>query len=234
MTQNNELCYSFDSKSKTVSTIRLQKDEMNEGFLEKPSGTSYIDPTTILLEENETLMLIDEGKESERWEKIPCYAGKKLYHRINKSMMSITVAGKSPVDYPDYTDKQPPDNASFYYNFSESEGNWIFDLEKYRIDMSNRITSMCIEENYAILPQYKRDNVYSGLPANGDYPPYLQGEQGKTSIAKLNKIYQEISKVAKSKIESAVSQAEIDNIISEIIFPSEMEILSLMQDSYSQ
>jgi len=224
---NNELCYSFNVYDKTICVTRLEIDHMNGGFLPKPPGASYIDPSSIKLKDNETLILVDGNQEAERWEKIPYYIDKKLYHKSNKSEMTITKIGESPDDYPEYTEIQLPNGASLnYYNFSESANSWIFDIEKYKSDALSRITSMCIEENYRMLPQHKRDNVYAGSPASDNYPPYLQGAAGRGTIAKLNAIYQAISERAKSAIQAATSQEEIDNIIAGIKFPSETEILA--------
>jgi len=228
--QNHELCYYFDSNNKTISIIKLQSDIMNGGFMPKPSDASYIDPSTIEIEDNETLILIDDGQEIERWEKIPYFIDKKLYHKIDKSEITISEVGKSPDDYPDYTEKELPGDTSSCYNFSESINDWLFDLEKYKSDALSRVTSMCIEANYSRLPQYKRDNIYAGSPVSADYPDYLQGEAGRLTIAKLNEIYQKISKAAKIEIESAISQTEIDDIIAGIIFPSDEEIWSMIQD----
>ena len=220
--QNNSVCYSYDSGNKTTKVITLQKDVMNDGYLPAPENTSYVDPSIIELEENETLIL-----ENEKWEKIPHHINKKLYHKINKTEMTISEIGKTPVDYPDYTDKEIPDTAySPYYEYSEQTQNWKFDIVKYKSDASKRITAMCVTENYSILSQEKRENILAGSPATDEYPLHLQGEAGKTNIAKLNNIYQKISKKTKSDIQSADSKREVDEIILGIIFPSEAEILA--------
>lgn len=220
--QNNEFAYSFDSRNKTIYKIKLEPDSENGGYLSKPNGTSYIDPSTIGIADNETLML-----KNEKWEKIPYYVGTILYHKKRKISITIYDAGKSLDDYPDFTDKEIPDFAlSCYFEYSEQTKNWEFDFEKYKSDALKRITDMCVNENYSILPREKRENILAGSPASDGYPQYLQGEKGKANIAKLNNIFQVISKEAKSDIQSANSKNEVDEIILGIIFPSEAEILA--------
>jgi hypothetical protein len=220
--QNNPVCYSFDSKNRTTKAIALQKDAMNGGYMARPADTSYIDPSLIELQDNETLIL-----KNEKWIKISYYVNSKLYHKENKTELTINEVGKTKEDYSDYTDTEIPDIAfPQYYNFSETIQSWEFDIEQYKTDQINLISQRCVEENYKILPQHKRDNIYAGSPASDNYPSYLQGETGKTTIAKLNQIFQKISEKAKSGIQSANTKSDVDEIVFGIIFPSEAEILA--------
>lgn len=220
--QNNSACYSFDSKNKTTKAISLQKDEMNGEYLPKPAETSYTDPSSIKLKDNETLILVDG-----EWGKIPHHIGEKLYHKVDKTEMSISEIGKSPADYTEYTESSLPEDASAeYYNFSEQTEEWVFDIRKYKSDKLEQISQRCESENYTILPSKKRENVFAGSPASDKYPAYLKDEEGKRSIAKLNNIYQTIAEKAKADLQSANLKSEVDEIISGIIFPSEADILA--------
>lgn len=225
--QNNEYCYTFNSKNKISTPIKLQKDHMNGGFLPKPENTLYEDPSTIELKENETL-IISNGE----WTKKPLYIGCRLFHKTNKAEIKITNIGDKPADFPEYTDKPIPDNNySYYYNYSEQQQNWVFDLTRYKDDTLRRVSSMCVEENYKMFPQYKRDNVYSGSPVTDNYPEYLKGEAGKQSIARLNAVYQNIAITAQTAIMSEEVQTPeaVDLIIKNIKFPTEEEILLQIQ-----
>lgn len=228
--QNNEYCYTVDSKNKKVSVVKLQPDHMNGGFMPKPDGSSYINPSSIELTECETLQLINEGTESEAWEKISYYIGQILYHKTSRSEIIINKVGESPADYPEYTDAAIPDliNA-IYYDYSEETSSWVFNISRYRSVVSDQVTSLCVSANYTMFPQYKRDNVYSGSPASDGYPAYLKGDAGKTSIAKLNNVYQQIAETAKTALTTASTKEDIDAVISGIVFPTEVEILAQIQ-----
>ncbi len=225
--QNHEYCYSYDSLHKIATVIKLQPDHMNDGFMPKPVNSLYEDPSCIELGENETLIISND-----KWAKTPLYIGTKLHHKANKTEIEISEVGKTPSDYPDYTDVELPDSQYvYYYDFSESEQTWIFNISKYKSDKCSRVTALCIDANYTMLPQYKRDNVYSGSPASDNYPSYLQGEAGKQSIAKLNAIYKQIATSAQAAIQSSTIQSrdEVDAIITALNFPTEAEILMQIQ-----
>jgi hypothetical protein len=231
MQQYNK-CYFYNSVAKEVMVQNLQPDHMNGGFLPKPEGSSYTDPTTIFLKGNETLILVEENTPAERWKIIPHYMFTKLHHKTDKTVKIIEEIGLSPADFPKYTDKPvPDDHYSFYYNYSEEQLNWIFDLARYKDDALRRVSLMCVEENYKMFPQYKRDNVYSGSPVTDNYPEYLKGEAGKQSIARLNSVYQDIAITAQTAIMSEEVQTPeaVDLIIKNIKFPTEEEILLQIQ-----
>ena len=220
--QNNKQCYSYDSRNKITSTIKLQRDLMNGGFLPKPNNTSYDDPSLITLTENETLII-----ENEKWKKVLHYIGCKLYRKVDKKEMAITKIGESPEDYPDYTNKEIPNSTlQSYYIYSEESEEWDFDLEKYKINAIERVSTMCVEENYKMLPTYKRENVLVGDPASTKYPQYLQGEAGRATIAMLNAMYQNISEAAKVAINNATDYIQVNNIVDNIQFPTEEQILT--------
>ena len=228
--QNNKFCYTFDSKNKNASIITLQPDHMNGGFMPKPEASSYIDPEIIVLSEHETLRLVNAGTESETWEKIPWYIGQKLYHKTNRSEIIINDIGKALSDYPDYTGINIPDlKYAYYYDFNESTESWVFNLDKYKSDASKHISDLCVAANYTMFPQYKRDNVYAGSPVTDDYPAYLKGDAGKQSIAKLNAVYQGIAETAKAVVDTALTKEAIEDIVSGINFPIEVEILAQIQ-----
>ncbi len=222
--QSNQFCYSYNSLHRQSQKIQLQPDCLNGGFLPNPPGTSYVNPEEIDISEHETLIL-----DGDDWKKVPFYVGTKLYHKSDQLVIEITEIGKSPEDYPDYTiisTPQCPDEHRMFYKFSDSQA-WEFNLQEYKQYRLKDIKRRCVSENYAILPQHKRDNIYSGSPASDHYPPHLQGERGKDSIAKLNSIYQQIAQSAKENIfdESIKTPKEVDNIYANINFPSEEEIL---------
>lgn len=229
--QNNEFCYKFNSKDKLITQIKLQPDHMNGGFLPKPDDTLYEDPSTIELGEYETLIISDE-----KWAKTPWYIGTKLYQKTDKTEMVIIEVGNSPSDYPDYTDVELSDQQyAYYYDYTESTDEsgattraWVFNLAKYKSDSCKRITVLCVNENYTMFPQYKRDNVYSGSPVTDNYPDYLKGAAGQQSIANLNAIYHQISIFAQAAINAATitTRDAVDNIISAIVFPTEEQILT--------
>lgn len=91
------------------------------------------------------------------------------------------------------------------------------------------ISQKCVDANYKMLPQYKRDNIYSGTPADDGYPSYLKGTSGKQSIAKLNKMYRDIANNAISAIKSAASIEDVALIISSIVMPTESEIVAIIK-----
>lgn len=223
--QNNEYCYKFDSKTRTKIGIRLQPDHMNGDFMPKPDNSLYEDPALIELGVHETLIIKDEA-----WVKAAWYVDVKLYHKIDKSEMVITEVGKSPSDYAEYTDIEIPEPLySYYYDFDGS--GWVFNLARYKSDACSRVTMFCVNENYKLFPQYKRDNVYSGSPATDNYPNYLKGDTGKQSIAKLNAVYQQIAANAQAAINSIdiTTREDVDAIVDTILFPTEQEILAQIQ-----
>lgn len=170
--------------------------------------------------------------ETREWMEVDCFINKKLYHKQNKTTMVIDDESKSPADYPDYTDVEIPDiQYAYYYDFSEAENAWVFNLSKYKLYACKKITTLCVNENYTMFPQYKRDNIYSGSPVSDSYPAYLKGEEGKASIARLNAIYQSIAVNAQADINAATvaSREAVDEIITAIVFPSEAEILAQIQ-----
>lgn len=109
----------------------------------------------------------------------------------------------------------------------------IFHLMRYKVEACKTVTDLCVEANYSILPQYKRDNIYSGSPATDSYPDYLKGDAGKQSIARLNAMYQQIALNAQAAInaETITTKGEIDAIIETMKsgFPTEEEILAQIQ-----
>lgn len=224
--QNNEYSYSYDSKNKRATAIKLQPDYMNGGYMPRPDNSLYENPELIELGERETLII-----ESESWVIKPWFIGTKLYHKIDKTEMEITDVGESPSDYPKYTtSKFPESQYAYYYDFDESLG-WIFNLAKYKSDACNRVTMLCVNENYTMFPQHKRDNVYSGSPASDSYPDYLKGNAGKLSIAKLNAVYQQIASNTQAAINSTdiTTREDVDAIVDTILFPTEQEILAQIQ-----
>jgi hypothetical protein len=230
--QKYNKCYFYNSVAKEVTVHYLQQDHLNGGFLPKPDGSSYIDPTTITLRENETLILVDENTPAEKWEIIPHYMFTKLYLKTDKTVLIIEKIGQSPADFPEYTEKPVPDKKyAYYYKYSEQDQDWIFDFARYKDDALRRVSSMCVGENYKMFPQHKRDNVYSGRPVTDNYPEYLQGEAGKQSIARLNAVYQDIAITAQTAIMSEEVQTPeaVDLIIKNIKFPTEEEILLQIQ-----
>ncbi len=92
------------------------------------------------------------------------------------------------------------------------------------------ISQRCVDANYKMLPQYKRDNIYSGPPADDGYPSYLKGTSGKQSIAKMNKMYRDIANNAISAIKSAASIEEVELIVSSIVMPTESEIVAMIKE----
>lgn len=110
-----------------------------------------------------------------------------------------------------------------------------FNLPVYKSEACNKVTDLCVEANYIMFPQYKRDNVYSGSPVTDSYPDYLKGEAGKQSIARLNAMYQQISITTQAAInaETVTTKDEIDAIIEAMkaSFPTEAEILAQIQSS---
>jgi len=91
------------------------------------------------------------------------------------------------------------------------------------------VSQRCADANYKMLPQYKRDNIYSGSPADDGYPSYLKGTSGKQSIAKLNKVYRDIANNAISAIKSATSVEDVALIVSSIVMPTESEIVAMIK-----
>jgi len=91
------------------------------------------------------------------------------------------------------------------------------------------VSQRCVDANYKMLPQYKRDNIYSGAPADDGYPAYLKGAPGKQSIAKLNKMYRDIANNAISAIKTAASIEDVTLILSSIVMPTESEIVSIIK-----
>lgn len=224
--QTNSTCYQFDSKSKEIKIIQLLKDTMNDGYLPKPKGCSYIDPVTIKLADNETLVLADENLKTERWQKTPFYVGKKLYNKTSKRELIIADIGVTTDSYPDYTDKEIPGDASIeYYSYDNSLNDWVFNLNRYKNDVLKQLSQRCYAENERILPTEKKMNIIVGSPASDKY-----SKAGITidSISKLNNIYQAIAEKAKIDIESSNSKNEVDEVIDRIVFPSETEILDLI------
>lgn len=223
--KNHEFCYSFDSKNKIATAIKLQPDHVNGGFMPKPDNTLYEDPSSIELGDNETLVIESNALVKKSW-----YIGTKLYHKTDKTEIEITEVGKSPSDYPEYTTAEIPEpQYAYYYDFIDSA--WVFNLAKYKSDACSRVTMLCVNENYTMFPQYKRDNIYSGSPASDNYPDYLKGDAGKLSIAKLNAVYQQIATSAQAAIQSSTIQSrdEVDAIITALNFPTEAEILMQIQ-----
>ncbi len=223
--QINQFCYGYSSVNRQTQKIQLQPDCLNGGFLPKPPGTSYSNPGDIEISEHETLVL-----DGENWKKIPFCIGKKLYKKSDQSEIEITKIGETPKNYPDYTISPVPDcseSQKNFYKFSVSKQAWEFDLQAYKQYRLQNIKQRCVSENYAILPQHKRDNIYSGSPASSHYPSYLQGDEGKKSISKLNSIYQQIVQSAKENIfdENIKTLEEVDDIYANIEFPSEEEVL---------
>jgi hypothetical protein len=92
------------------------------------------------------------------------------------------------------------------------------------------VTRRCVEANYTMLPQYKRDNIYSGAPADDGYPTYLKADAGKQSIAKLNKMYRDIANNVQASIDRADSIEDVKLILSSIVLPTESEIILIIME----
>lgn len=221
--QTNRCCYAYDAANKRISVIQLQADHMNGGYMPKPDHTSYNNPGIIPVGKNETLFLDEDGT----WQKTPFYIGTILHSITDQSYIKITEIGKTPSDYAGYAEwtlSQDEKNYMPFYDYTD--GAWVFNTERYKVSIKKQITKMCETENYNILPHHIRDNIYAGSPASDDYPAYLQGETGRRSIAKLNKIYKDISDQTMTAIQSLATRAEIDAVIASIVFPTEDEVLT--------
>ena len=221
--QLQDHCFTYDDKNRVASRGQLQPDHMNGGYMPKSDGSSYDDPEAIALSDNETLQLTDSGS----WAKIPHYIGTKLYSISDRTEKIITEVGKTPADYPDYTECDLSNEEKAYLVYYDyTDGEWVFNVDRYRTAAKTHVTALCESANYTMLPSRTRDNIYAGSPASDDYPPYLQGDAGRSSIAKLNKIYKDISDQTMTAIQSLATRAEIDAVIASIVFPTEDEVLT--------
>lgn len=221
-----KLVYALNDKGDYIGEHICQKCPLTEDYIYPAFYTSKKPPE------------VEEFKKpvfnfsTARWAVKDIYFGKKLYHKTTKEQLVIDDENKTPADYPDYTDLPIPDTTlTIYYDYSEDTDTWEFDLTRYKKDICRHVSALCVNENYKMLPQYKRDNIYAGSPASDGYPVYLQGDTGKQSIAKLNAIYQQIatSKHAEINAEDIVSIDEINRIIEDIIFPTEEEVILKIQ-----
>jgi hypothetical protein len=91
------------------------------------------------------------------------------------------------------------------------------------------LSSQCISNNYLeVLPNHKRENIMVG--ATEGYPDYLCGEQGIRSIKIINQMFQEIHATYSKQIDSANSLTEIQDILDNIQFPTEQDLLKKIKE----
>lgn len=229
MSNNYKISYGWDRNTREYTgTERADESPLEPGVFCLPANSTFDEPDLSALGENETYIRNDADT---AWEIVKDYRGAVLVKKDKSEIIRIEELGKTPADYPDYTDIVLPDDKQYYYDFDIESESWIFNMVKYKKDACTRVTSICTSANYEIFPQYKRDNVYSGSPASDSYPAYLQGDAGKVSIAKLNTIYQAIATTAQAaiKADAVTTVAAVDKIISGIVLPTEAEIIAEIQ-----
>jgi len=237
--QRKSVCYSFNSMTKEKVTMQLQENFVKGGYVSKYANSSYINPDTIKLTKNETLVLKDENLPTENWEKVAHYIGIKLRSKNNDNIQEIEIKelGDTPANYPDYTTKQPKNLIyQFYYTFDKSKDEWVFNFNKVLTDVKSGISAKGVETNYTILSQHNRDNIYSGSPADDEYPEYLKGKIGIENIAKLNNVFQILIKKFQKIVEESpqtneLIYPELLNMLEHIEFPTEDEIIKVFKDS---
>jgi hypothetical protein len=226
MRENMKIVYSLDKNGNFLDIHECQPCPVTGGWLYPTHYTENPPPVTGEFQK----AVYDYISES--WEIMSCHNGQVIYHKTNRSQLKIT-DDRTPDDFPDYTDIPIPDLSIIqFYDYSENGGaGWVFNLQKYKDYISSYITGLCVDANYKMFPQYKRDNVYAGSPVNDKYPDYLKGDAGKTAIAKLNAVYQSISNDTKSLIadKRVQTREEIDKIVAAIVFPNESEIISMIK-----
>lgn len=237
--QNNPVCYEYNSLTKTKSMVNLPVNYVDGGYFAKPPQSSYIDPDTISITENETLILIDENLPTERWEKKPWYIGTKLLYKNAEDKtaieeIEIKEIGDTPENYPNYTSKKPKKEIyKYYYVFDEKKNDWVMDFNKIYNSMIDRMKSRGKEDNIHILPIHTRDNIYTG--ADEGYPVYLKGKKGIENIGKLNMMFRDITKKYEKMIEDLNIEKDemtyfdiLNEIVEGIEFPNENDMENIV------
>lgn len=199
--------FAWDETTRLLIDINgreLREDVLNGGFLPHADNETPDKP----LEQGSNQINRRVGGQEGSWELIADYRGCVFYDKSTKAQHVITEAGIEPDA--GWTSKVPRQES--YYIFSESEGDWVFDLALYKTYQTSIMSNQSFSVAESLFPEYKIRNIERNICS---YEAPLTAENHRaTSQACRNEFYR-----IKALIEVAVDKDDVDSAVAEANWP---------------
>lgn len=195
--------YKYDAQQDAIQEMRIQDDPKNIGQFPIPEGWIEEPPPEI----GDNQKAVQEGV---TWKIVSDYRGV-IYNIETKESDTIL---DYDVGIPEGFTNLTPEQFSTW-----NKDKWEFSLYLYKDHVVKELSARCKYERSLILDDIRIMNILSG--ADSGYPEYLTVSNVKILIEKYKEIYHSNVELINSK----KSKKGVDDVINNLTFPTEQEIL---------